>query len=337
MSKSKGGGLYTYRQDNGILLARTNQFANPLTVSELISIPTYDLSGNHFAALTPYNAHQKGYCEAHFVASHPDFQHYFHQSEGIPRKNAAEYIPGIVKEWLGVENSDFFFQVLDWETGELVPVENPTQKSMLVSGMNTKKLEKLQSQITEQNFYPKRLENSIVLMLGLIRRLIKESKLQGPVLLLEIYRDSGVLIVIPSEGVPLLRTIDSGESAMYEQIRTELSLKDVSSARKLMHSSTIDLSDIGRQVVNPVFKEIASTVGSFEVETGQSISQMIVPNFLPNQRWIVEVMANDFGMTIPEFDMNEIGGLFGVAFEEDLEWDPRDLRILPLIAAMGAL
>ena len=337
MSKSKGDALFVYQQDTGFLLATANHFTNPVRISELTSVATHEISGNPYLAIKRDGGTKKGYTETHFVVSNREFLHYFHFPENISKTNSADYIPNAVKVWLDNDKEDFYFQVLDWENGEIVPIEEPSQNLMMISGMKTRSLRLLQDQMLAGEFYPRKIECSVVLMLGLIRKLVAASKLKLPVMLLEIYQHSGLLVIVPSEGKPLLRTLDSGESSMYEQVKEELALKDLSSAQKLMYSSTIDLSDIGHQVISPLFKEISSIVGMFEVETGMSVSQMLVTNIVPSQRWVSNLLARDLGMQIPEFNLVELCDILGIQIDENVEWNMKDNRILPLLAATGVI
>lgn len=337
MRNAKGDVLTIFQQENGFLLARMAQGGSSAKVTELLSIPTHEVSGNPFAALSAFRLEKKGYRDVNLVVSNPSFRHCFHELEAGSKAKTADYIPGVVKDWLGNSKEDFFFQVLDWATGELVPVETPQAKLMLIGGMKTVALEQYQRQVLDADFFPRRLESSVILMLGFLKKLLHSGGISGPVVLLELFEESGVLFVLPEGGGPLLREIDSGYASMYEQIRKELSLKDNRSARKLMYSSTIDLSDIGRQVISPVFREIASIVGLFEVETGQSISQLIVTNGMPSQQWVFELLAKDLGMNLLKFDLREMGELLGVQFEDGIDWNMDDNRILPLIASMGML
>lgn len=337
MRNSKGDALTIYQHENGFLLARTSHSGTGAKVMELISLPTHESQGNPFSALSSFRPEKKGYREVNLVVSSSAFKHCIHEIEHGGKPKTADYIPGLVKEWVGNDKEDFFFQVFDWSTGELVPIESPSAKLMLISGMKTTALEQLQRQILESEFYPRRMECSVVLMLGLLKKLSASGKVSGPVVLLELFEESGLLFVLPFEGGPLLRVIDSGYTSMYGQIKNELSLKDNRSARKLMYSSTIDLSDIGRQVISPVFKEIASIVGLFEVETGQSISQLLVTNGMPSQQWVFQLLAKDLGMNLLRFDLKELGAVVDVQFDDGVDWDMNDNRILPLVAAIGVL
>jgi len=337
MSKSKGEALFVYQQENGILLARANHFTHPIQVTELQSISTHEINSNPVSALHFLNQSKKGFCEVHFVVSNGNFRHFIHSPENPSKIKSNEYILNIVKEWLGGDKEDFFYQVIGWDKGELVSVDSAIPKSMLISGMKTKSLSQLQAQIVDNGIFPRKLECSITVMLGLIRKLIDSGQLRAPVVMLEIYRDSGLLVILPSEGMPLIRPLESGETSMYEHIKEELSLKDVVSAQKLMYSSTIDLSDIGRQVLSSVFKEIASVVGLYEVDTGQSISQLLMTNLMPIHRWMAELLAKDLGMNVVDLDYRIVGEQVSVIFNENIEWNRKDARILPLIGSMGVL
>ncbi|MEQ9825283.1 MAG: hypothetical protein ABQ298_12940 [Puniceicoccaceae bacterium] len=337
MRNGKGDTLTIFQQENGFLLARMTHVGSSVRVTELLSIPTHEITGNPYTALSSFRSEKKGFRDVNLVVSSSAFRHCIHEPETASKTKNADYIPEVVKQWLGTDKEDFFFQVIDWATGNLVAVENPQSKLMLIGGMKTGALEQLQRQILDADFFPRRLESSVFLMLGLLKKLIQTGKVSGPVMLLELFEESGVLFVLPAEGEPMLRQIDSGYASMYEQIKKELSLKDNRSARKLLYSSTIDLSDIGQQVIRPVYREIASIVGLFEVETGQSISQMVVANGMPSQHWVFELLSKDLGMNLLSFDPRELGEMVGVEFDEAVEWIRDDNRILPLVAAMGVL
>lgn len=337
MRNGKGDMLNIFQQENGFLLARMSHVGSGARITELLSIPTHEISGNPFTALSAFRSEKKGFRDINLLVSSAAFRHCIHEPEASSKTKSADYIPEVIKHWLGSDKEDFFFQVIDWATGDLVALENPQSKLMLIGGMKTRILEQLQRQILEADFFPKRLESSVFLMVGLLKKLMQAGKISGPVMLLELFEESGILFVLPAEGGPMLRQIDSGYASMYEQIKKELSLKDNRSARKLMYSSTIDLSDIGQQVIRPVYREIASVVGLFEVETGQSISQMVVANGMPSQHWVFELLSKDLGMNLLSFDLRELGAMVGVEFEDGIEWNRDDNRILPLVAAMGVI
>jgi len=337
MSKSKGDAHFVYQQDNGLLIARANHFSKPVRITELNSVAIHETSGNPFLGIKRDSGAKKGFTETHFVVSNKEFAHFFHRPESASKSKNADYIPNAVKVWLDDEHADFYYQILDWETGEIVPIEEPSQNLMLISGMKTRELRSLQGQMVSSELYPVKLECSVVLMLGFIKKLMAASMLKPPVMLLEVYQDSALLVVVSNEGKPLLRKLESGESSMYEQVKNELGLKDLQSAQKLMYSSTIDLSDIGQQVIRPLYREIGSVVGLFEVETGMSVSQLLMTNIMPSQRWISDLLANDLGMQIPGFDLSELCGMLDIQIEETVEWNMKDHRILPLLASMGVL
>jgi hypothetical protein len=335
MSRNKGESLTIYAHDSGFLLGRAGGSGGAL--QEFTSIPTHQMQGNPALTLSRFNTGKKAMMECSLVISSQEFRYLVHKPDPSQKQKAAEQLPAVVKQWVGDDKDDFFFQVLDIETGELVAVESPPSRPMLIAGMRMKSLSQLQQQFLDGLVYPLRLECSMILMMGLVRKLLKANKLKGPVLLVELFEQSGKLVILTADGTPFIRTIDSGERAMCEQVRKELSLKDERSARKLMYSATIDLSDIARQVVSPVMKEIASIVGLYEVETGQTISELIVSNLWPSHGWVVEMLAKDLGMELVRLDLASVCKELGLELDPGLEWETGDNRILPLLAAMGTL
>lgn len=337
MSNNKGDNLFLSWHPTGVLLAKADNSVFPMNISELKVIPTHDVVDRPLSVLGNVQSGKNNYVDAHIGISHPAFFHTLHEVEILAKAKAPDYFPNVVKKILTENNEGVFYHVINSGDGEPYSPDNITEKKLIISGIKTDDLLSLQQAITAQGIYPIRLECSLLATLGLLKKLAQKEKKETPVILLEVYREESILVILSSKGKPSFHKIQSGELAMCEQIRDELSLKDTLSSRKLLYSSTIDLSDIGRQVINPLFKEIAAIIGMYEVETGQSVGRLFVSNIQPNHRWISNFMASDLGMDLYDIDHREILDMLQLQVGENVKWDLSDSRYVSLFSMMGIL
>ena len=337
VSKPKGEALFLNWHQTGVLLAKTEGFESPVKINEIISVVTLDHTRNPLTVFSDLRANQKGYSDAYVGICNPAFVHTLHEVEPLVKAKAPDYFPGIVKEQLAKNSENVFYHVLNAGDGKPYSPDNVNENKFIISGIPANELSEFQQAIVEQNFYPRRIECTTLSTIGLLKKMTQKEGLETPLILLEIYLDESLLVVLPPQGKPLFRRIQSGELAMCERVRDEFSLKDIPSSRKLLHSNTIDLSDIGRMLINPIFKEIAAIIGLFEVETGQSVGKLYVSNQPPNHRWISELMARDLGVDLYDINHREALETLQLQVNENQRWDESDTRFLSLFSMMGAL
>ena len=337
LSKPKGEALFLHWHQTGVLLAKGSGFEDPIRINEIISVVTLDHTRNPLTVFGDLRSNQKGYADAYVGICHPAFFHMIHEVEPLVKAKDPEYFPGVVKEFLSNDKENVFYHVLNAGDGKPYSPDNVNEKQFIISGIKTSDLSDFQETIVEQNIYPRRIECTTLSTIGMLKKMAKKEGLETPLILLEIYSNESLLVILPPQGKPVFRQIHSGELAMCEKVRDEFSLKDIASSRKLLHSNTIDLTDIGRMLINPIFKEIAAIIGLFEVETGQSVGKLYVSNQPPNHRWISELMARDLGVDL--YDINHRQALQELQLEmnENQRWDESDTRFLSLFSMIGSL
>ena len=336
-SKPKGEALFLNWHQTGVLLAKTEGFEAPVKINEIISVVTLDHTRNPLTVFGDLRPNQKGFSDAYVGICNAAFVHAVHEVEPLVKAKAPDYFQGIVKELFAKENENIFYHVLNVGDGKPYSPENVSENRFFITGIKTNDLTELQRTVIDQNFYPRRIECTTLSTIGLLKKMAQKQGLETPIVLLEMYLKESLLVILPPQGKPLFRVIQSGELGMCERVRDEFSLKDIPSSRKLLHSNTIDLSDIGRMLINPIFKEIAAIIGLFEVETGQSVGKLYISNQPPNHRWISELMARDLGVELYEINHREALEELQVQVVENQRWDENDTRFLSLFAMMGVL
>jgi len=81
-------------------------------------------------------------------------------------------------------------------------------------------------------------------------------------------------------------------------VQKELGLKDEDSARKLFFSNTFDFSGMGASLCKRLLKELHSSMGFYEVQTGQSIGQLMCTVLPTKLTWLEAVIASQIGVAV---------------------------------------
>jgi hypothetical protein len=312
-----------------------NLGAEGMQLQELVAHSTVDWKGNPIGVLGDLREGRRPYADARFSVSHPAFFHFVHEADNLAKAKAAEYFPDVIKTYLSGKSEDVFFHILNFNGGEPYSPENTQDRAFLISGIHSPDLLKIQQTLTEASWYPTYLESSSIATFALLRKLMKAGSLEKPLIYLELFAHESLVAVIPPQGVPVFRKIHTGELDMCEKIRDELGLKDAAASQKLLHSTTIDLSDIGHKIVLAIFPEIFSLVGDFENATGQSPGRLFFGNLPPNLNWIAKILAADLAVEVFDPSAATVMEATGVRFGSQVEWLENDPRLISLLSLMG--
>ena len=90
---------------------------------------------------------------------------------------------------------------------------------------------------------------------------------------------------------------------MIPVVQKELGLKDEESAKKLFYSNTFDFTSMGGALVKRLLKELQSSIGFYEVQTGQSIGQVLCTQLPVSLTWLGTTMAGALGVPPLKMDM----------------------------------
>jgi Tfp pilus assembly PilM family ATPase len=131
--------------------------------------------------------------------------------------------------------------------------------------------------------------------------IFKRSK--SPALVLEINDDATHTYIVSTGGVEAARPIPQGLSSMIPVVQKELNLKDEESAKRLFYSNTFDFAGMGPLLIRKLLKELQSSIGFYEVQTGQSIGQVLCTMTPPKLTWLDAAIANALGVPILKLDL----------------------------------
>lgn len=293
----KTKGFFVEFNDHAVMVARTSGSELPCVIEDLKECP----SGDPAALLELIRQ----------VQPKKTPSGYLHSTVGIfparrlVRRHAVEakrlkepaYFTELCSQQFRVDQEKYSIAILNPTDGSEFDAAKSTQKDLLFCGLPTEDIEVIQTSLLENGIYPERLELGTVATLGGLVDYLAHAKSKTPTLVLEIGPDATHSFIVTAGGVEASRPIPQGLDAMVPIVQKELGLKDEESARKLFYSNTFDFTGMGPLLTKRLVKELQSSIGFHEVQTGQSVGQLLTVQLPPKLAWLDGAMAHSLGIS----------------------------------------
>ncbi len=294
---AKTKGYFVDCTEESLLLARTSASAPPFVVEAIQECPLGDAdviagalkvlqpkkSGNYLQAVC-------GVYTPRRVIRRVTFD--------LKRIKEAGYLNEVASQQLRVEPDHNTLIVLNSQDGTEYDMAAGTQKEAVICGLPTEEIVALQDQLLAMGVYPDRLEIGSLATIGALVDYLAFTKVKVPTLILEISADQTQSFIVSAAGLETSRPIQQGLDAMIPVVQKELGLKDEESARKLFFSNTFDFTGLAPALIRRLVKELQSSIGFYEVQTGQSIGHVICPLLSPKLAWIEDAIASQLSVTV---------------------------------------
>ena len=206
------------------------------------------------------------------------------------------YFNEVYAQQFRIEPDKYTIKALNPDDGGEYDLAKGTQKEVLFCGLPSDEVIAMQDKLLEHGIYPERLELGTLASLGGLVSYLKFKQSKSPILLLEIGQDITQSFIVSADGVDISRPIPSGVAAMIPVVQKELGLKDEESAKKLFYSNTFDFTSMGGALVKKLLKELQSSIGFYEVQTGQSIGNVFCTQLPTSLTWLSTTMAGALGV-----------------------------------------
>lgn len=285
------------------MLARTSDASAPLVIEELIECTAGDSGAIAEAKkrLLPKKS-SNAYLNASCGIS-TGRQLVRRATLEVKRLKEPNYLSEMLTTQFRVEPEKYTIHVLNSTDGtDFDPATNP-QKEVLFCGLPSDDVVTIQNSLLETGIYPERLEIGTLATLGGIVDYLKFNKSKTPTLVLEMDGATTHSFIVSAAGVEAARPIAQGLESMVPIVQKELGLKDEESARKLFYSNTFDFTGMGPVLTKKLLKELQSSIGFYEVQTGQSVGQLICTSIPKKLAWIESVIANALGISLMNLDL----------------------------------
>jgi len=250
------------------------------------------------------------------------------------RMKDAGYLDEVVTSQFRIEMDKYTLAALNAKDGTEFDISQSTQKDIVVAGMMAEEITTTQKKLLDRGIYPERLEIGTVSTLGALIDYLSFSKSAAPTLVLEMDNDATQSFIIGANGVETSRPIAQGLDAMIPIVQKELGLKDEESARKLFNSNTFDFTGMASVLIKKLLKELQSSIGFFEVQTGQSIGQVICTLLPAKFDWLVSALSTQLGVNLLQIDYVPWLQSRGITVSNAVAPAELDARYLGLISLM---
>jgi hypothetical protein len=294
---AKPKGIFVELSDHGCLFATTSSSGNGgLMVDELEESPAGDaeLFSKVLDKLQPKKA-PSGYVHA-VCGLYPAKRLLRRATIDPKRAKEPAYFGEFMTQQFRIEPDKFTMAVLHSVDGADFDPTKSSQKEVLFCGLPSDDVVAIQDGLLGNGIYPERIELASISVLGALVDYLAFKKSKVPTLVLEIGTDITHTFIVSAAGVEAARPIPQGLDAMIPVVQKELNLKDEESARKLFFSNTFDFTGMGPLLVKRLLKELQSSIGFYEVQTGQSVGQLFCSMLPSKLGWLDGTIANSLGV-----------------------------------------
>lgn len=293
---SKTKGFFVDCHEHGVFIARTSAATAPFVVEELREVPPNDSAAlaEALKQLQPKRS-QTGY--VHATVGMPSEKRLLRRATlELKRIKETGYLDEVLTSQFRIEPDKYMAAILNANDGAEYDLVKADRKDVVFVGVPAEEINSFQDDVLSKGIYPERVEIGAVAALGAVIDYLAFTHSKTPTLVLELGFESTHSFIVTATGVESARPIPIGLSAMIPVVQKELGLKDEESARKLFFSNTFDFTGMGPQLIARLLKELQSSIGFYEVQTGQSVSQVACVQLPIKLNWIGDVIAGQLGV-----------------------------------------
>lgn len=250
------------------------------------------------------------------------------------RYKEATYMDEVLAGQVRIEADKFALALLNANDGTDFDFSVTSKKEALFAGLPSDEVATWQSSLLDRGIYPERLEIGTLSSLGAITDYLTFSQVKTPTLVLEIDAESTQSFIVSDTGVENSRPIPQGLDAMIPVVQKEIGLKDEEAARKLFYSNAFDFTGMGATLIKKLLKELQSSIGFYEVQTGQSIGQVVCTLLPPKLGWLEKAISTQLGVPVLTVDYKTWLQTKGISFDGAANKQELDNRWLGLFSLM---
>jgi hypothetical protein len=332
---AKTKGFFVDTSDTATLIARTSGAVGAIVVEDVRELPGEDDAA--FAELVQTLIPKKspgGYLHA-ICGIYPGRRVVRRATVEPKRVKEPGYLTDFASAQFRIESDQYTLALLNAADGREYDMTKAAVKDVLVAGLPNEDVVTLQDKLLASKVYPERLELGSVAILGGLADYLRTNSVKSPLLVLELGMESTHSFIVSADGLEASRPIAQGLAAMVPVVQKELGLKDEESARKLFFSNTFDFTGLGPLLIKRLLKELQSSIGFYEVQTGQSIGHLLCVHLPPKLEWLENVIAAQLGVGTLRLDLAPWLRTRGITLADTIAAGPVPARWLGLFSLMA--
>ena len=331
---AKSKGFFVDAGVDSVLLARTSNSVSPFVIEELIECPTGDsvALGEALATLRSAKA-PNGY--VHAVCGVTSARRVVRRISIDPKRiKEPAYLNEVTLQHLRIEPEHYALAALSPTRGTDYDMGKALEKEMVICGLPNDERLVLQENLLSSGIYPETMELGSVASIGALVDYLNFSGIKAPILMLEVEAQSTNSYIVSAAGLEATRPIAQGLDSMIPFVQKELGLKDEGATRKLFYSNAFDFTGMGSVLIKKVIKELQSSIGFYEVQTGQSIGHVVCTVLPSKLAWLEGAIAADLGVTVLKPDIQRWLTAKSVTLADHLVSGGHDARRMGLLGLM---
>ncbi|HVZ63728.1 MAG TPA: hypothetical protein VG936_04000 [Lacunisphaera sp.] len=334
---TKSKGFCVEIGEHTTLIARLDQASAPIVVEELKEFASSDSDGINEWIKGTEGKGSTGYAHA-TCGIYPTKRVVRRHTVDVKKLKEPSYFSEIYSQQFRIEPEKYTMRALNPADGSDFDTGKSNQKEVLFCGLPIDDVNSAQDKLLEHGIYPERLELGTLATLGGMVSYLKFKQTKAPLLLLEIGEEVTQSFILTADGVDISRPIPSGIAAMIPVVQKELGLKDEESAKKLFYSNTFDFTSMGLTLVKKLLKELQSSIGFYEVQTGQSIGSLFCTQLPASLGWLGSTMAGSGALGVPLLKMDVVPWIESLQIKlgEGATASPPDERWAGLFSLMAS-
>lgn len=298
MLKSKNKGLFVDISEFSILAIRTSGYEAPIIVEEVVDFPMEgDCSAEDVRAFWGQLVDIKNgnYLTNCGIYPKERFIRYHEVDSGVRLKNQ-NVLKKLLQTDLNIDLETNSVSILNARNGSLFDPARNTTNQLVFCGAPMAELQEAQDRILSYGLLPGRLEISSIATLGGLCSYVQLNQFESSVMSIELTSESMRVFIVNKGRVEMTRSFEFGLDSLFPILKDEMGLRDEASARKLFHSNTFDVAEMGRELLKKVLKELQAVSGYYEVQTGLNIDRFFI-SLLPTKiSWISNTISNALGI-----------------------------------------
>ena len=331
----KTSGYFVDINEYSSVVVRTSSLTGPMVVEKVEEVAAGKVAGlgdlmDKVAGPRRGGAYRHAVC-----AIMPERRFIRRASLDAKRIKETAYLEEVLVSQFRAEPDKMTLAILSASDGGIIDPQAAAAKEVVFCGSYSEDFAQAQQEFLAAGVFPERLELSSVAMLGAMQGILTLQETKTPTLVLEIGRETTNCYIVNGGGVDLARPIPHGINSMIPIAQKELGLRDEEAAAKLLFSNTFDFAGMGPSLVKRLLKELQSSIGFFEVQTGQSIGQLFCSVQPSGFGWLSATLASSLGVAQLQCDPRPWLEKCGVRFADGVCSDVPPLSWFGVLSLMA--
>ena len=332
MIKAKAKGVYLNVTEQSVFGALTSSTKPPFVVEEMFTLPREDTDKVAETIDDIVDVKTNNYAISHVSVSPVSrFVRAFDLDVSARKKNV-DYYTDLLKSQFRIDPESHAVSIIEADSGAEADLEKGSITRLLFCGASSEEIKAEQKAVLEWNVFPKTLELSSVSSLGAVTDYVQREKVDGAVLVIELSTESSQAFIVREGRIEVTRPIPYGIHSMIPVVKQELGLKDEESARKLFFSNTFDFTEVGPKLLRKLIRELQASTGFYEVQTGQTIGHLLLPQLHKTLSWVGQVISESLGVELLKMDSVKWLEAHNIEFATEVDTEALDQEWFGLLS-----